>query len=90
VEDPISMNRSEILCSIDGSYSQIRDSSEGGAAIIMMEGEQLITYLTQYFQALSPLHTEVQAMEMAIQEIIGRKIVQGHIITDCKEKIVSK
>jgi ribonuclease HI len=62
-----------------------KDSGEGGAAVVMKEGEQLLTYSIQYIQAFSPLQTDVHAMEMAIQELNERRIVHGKIITDCKQ-----
>jgi hypothetical protein len=55
--------------------------------VVIKEEEHLIVYSVQSFQAFSPLHTEVHAMETALEDLSARSIVHGSIFTDCKQLV---
>jgi hypothetical protein len=69
----VSWDSNDYCCFVDGSFTDTK-GGHGGAAAILKQSEQLISYNVVYFQASSPLHTEVQAISFAVQEIKSRRM----------------
>jgi hypothetical protein len=69
-----------LICYIDGSFSP---PNEGGVAYIIFQDGVLIEYGLIYSQALSPLHTELQAMQIAVEAIKDKGGERATIFTGC-------
>jgi ribonuclease HI len=76
----IPVPNSRLQCQIDGSYSS---PYEGGAAYILYHGQILIEYEVVHFQAQSPFHSELRALQLAIEAIRQRGCTEVTILTDC-------
>jgi ribonuclease HI len=83
---PVSWQSYDYCCYIDGPFS-MADGGQGGAVAILKQGEHLISYSVEYFQALSPLHSEVQAISLAVREIQLMELDRDLIISDCKQLV---
>jgi ribonuclease HI len=69
-----------LTCFIDGSFSP---PAEGGAAYILFRDKCLVQYEALYFQSQSPLHSELQALCLAIEAIRNQGTPDTIIATDC-------
>jgi ribonuclease HI len=56
------MDATADICFVDGSFSNTGNVGYGGAAVVWKEGEQLIQYVAQHFDAISPLCVELKAI----------------------------
>jgi len=74
-----------IHCFVDGSYSDNGSGQKGGWALVLRKGQELIQYEAGASATISPLHSEITAVQMATQVFSSRSNDQGDIFTDCQQ-----